>query len=313
MKKFRPAPKGDRKTPGKFFFKAPAEKGDKKTFQKTPQKSAGKLAAEKFEQAEGGTQNRRPARENRPPGLKLALYGQHAVTAAWLNPKRNIHGLYVTEAQKDLAGILAKKAREKGLQRPEPIMIDAVRMEASLPPGAAHQGIALGASPLFHPSLEDLLGSLDLNAPATIVMLDQVTDPHNIGAILRSVAAFGGAAIVMQSRHAPEPSGVMGKTACGALDIVPLCYEVNLSRSLTMLAEYGFTALGLDERGEKEIGTLPKFHRTVLVLGAEGDGLRRLVAEHCTHLVRLPTNNVMPSLNVSNAAAVALYSMHQAK
>ncbi len=348
MKKFHPAPKNARKTgkngpvPGKkHFFKSPDAKSGAKP---AGAKSAGRIAAEKFEQAEMAQNTRRPPRddrprrdarpqrdnrgpqegrpvreardnrpqrENRPPGLKLALYGQHAVTAAWLNPKRNIHALYVTPAQQDLAAILMKKAWDKGLQRPEPVLVDASRLEASLPQGAAHQGIALGSSPLFHPSLEDVLSNLDINAPATIVMLDQVTDPHNIGAILRSVAAFGGAAIVMQSRHAPEPSGVMGKTACGALDIVPLCYETNLSRSLDLLAEYGFVALGLDERGEKEIGDLPAAHRTVLVMGAEGDGLRRLVAEHCTHLVRLPTSPAMPSLNVSNAAAVALYALHQ--
>lgn len=303
MKKFHPAPKNATKKPHKPGFGKPA-KPTHKPFQKPKQGAEHK-------KPEAATT--RPARENRPPGLKLALYGQHAVTAAWLNPKRNIHALYVTAAQQDLAAILVKKARDKGLQRPDPVLVDAARLDASLSTGAAHQGIALGASPLFHPSLEDVLSSLDLNAPATIVMLDQVTDPHNIGAILRSVAAFSGVAIVMQSRHAPEPSGVMGKTACGALDIVPLCYETNLSRSLDLLAEYGFTALGLDERGEQEIADLPAFHRTVLVMGAEGDGLRRLVAEHCTHLVRLPTTLSMPSLNVSNAAAVALYALHQTK
>ncbi|MES2729085.1 MAG: 23S rRNA (guanosine(2251)-2'-O)-methyltransferase RlmB [Pseudomonadota bacterium] len=328
MKKFHPAPKNARKTGGspshksggkgaaapqgkKYFFKSPEAKAA--SAKPAGVKSAAKLAAEKFEQSEGPKGARRPARENRPPGLKLSLFGQHAVTAAWLNPKRNVHALYVTPAQQDLGGILAKKAREKGLQRPDPILVEPSRLDHSLPPGSTHQGIALSSSPLFHPTLENVLGELAPDAPATVIMLDQVTDPHNIGAILRSAAAFGGQAIVMQSRNSPEPTAVMGKTACGALEMVPLCYETNLSRSLELLAEYGFVALGLDERGDKQISALPAFPRTVLVMGAEGDGLRRLVAEHCAHLVHLPTNKDMPSLNVSNAAAVALYALHAAK
>lgn len=277
--------------------KAPeGERGGKKDFSRSSSKPAG---------------HQRTPQQARPAGLKLALYGQHAVTAAWLNPKRNIHTLYFTPAQQELAGILRKQAREAGLQRPEPVMIEPARLDASFPTGTAHQGIALGSSPLNQPTLEDLLGSLDPDEPATLVMLDQVTDPHNIGAILRSVAAFGGAAIILQSRHAPEPNAVMGKTACGALDIVPICYEVNLSRSLELLAEYGFVSMGFDERGDKLISAIAaeKHPRKVLVMGAEGEGLRRLVRDHCTYLVSLPTTPAMPSLNVSNATAVALYAL----
>lgn len=252
---------------------------------------------------------RKPQREQRAPGLKLSLYGQHAVTAAWLNPKRNIHALYVTPAQEELAASLRKLARDKGLQRPEPVLVDPARLDHSLPPHTAHQGIALSASPLDQPGLEDLLGELHPDQAATLVMLDQVTDPHNVGAILRSVAAFGGIGVIVQSRHAPEPNATMGKTACGALDAVPLCYEVNLSRALDLAKEYGFMALGFDERGEKLIGEVGPLHRKVLVMGAEGEGLRRLVRDHCDLLVRLPTTDLMPSLNVSNAAAIALYAL----
>jgi 23S rRNA (guanosine2251-2'-O)-methyltransferase len=293
-------------------FKAGAKPASKsqdggKSYDKKPGGKPNHRAEKADNRGEGKTQHR--PREQRAPGLKIALYGQHAVTAAWLNPKRNVHALYVSPAQEELAANLRKQAKDRNLQRPDPVVIDPARFDQSLPPHTAHQGIGLSVSPLDQPSLEDLLGALDPDQPATLVMLDQVTDPHNVGAILRSVAAFGGIGVIVQSRHAPEPNATMGKTACGALDTVPMCYEVNLSRSIELAKEYGFTAIGFDERGEKLVGEVGKLDRKILVMGAEGEGLRRLVRDHCDLLVRLPTTDAMPSLNVSNATAVALYAL----
>jgi 23S rRNA (guanosine2251-2'-O)-methyltransferase len=139
-------------------------------------------------------------------------------------------------------------------------------------------------------------------------MLDQVTDPHNVGAILRSACAFGAGGVIMQRRHAPELTGVLVKTASGAAEHIPVAYETNLSAALDTLRENGFTAIGLDERGEKILGDAVIPAKTVLVLGAEGDGMRPKVREHCDVLARLPTQGPIASLNVSNAAAVALFA-----
>jgi 23S rRNA (guanosine2251-2'-O)-methyltransferase len=142
------------------------------------------------------------------------------------------------------------------------------------------------------------------------LMLDQVTDPHNVGAIISSACAFGAAGVVMQKKHAPALNGVLAKTACGAVEHVPVAFVTNLSRALEEFKEGGYFSYGLDERGEMDIGELGKKPgKCVLIMGAEGPGIRHLVKEHCDSLVRLPMHGPMPSINVSNAAAVALYAV----
>lgn len=236
------------------------------------------------------------------------LYGVHAVAAAWLNPDRLCRHLYVTEgALAGLAPILAN-ATARGLKRPAPIAAPREAIDRMVPEGSVHQGVALDAEPLPEVSLEDvLIASQD--APGPLVMLDQVTDPHNVGAILRSAAAFGAKGLIVQRRHAPEITGVLAKAASGGVEIVPILRETNLARALESAREAGFYAIGLDEHTEATIGIVDLPARTLLALGAEGTGLRRLVAEGCDLCVKLPTQPPLESLNVSNAAAIALYEM----
>ncbi|HEU4838653.1 MAG TPA: 23S rRNA (guanosine(2251)-2'-O)-methyltransferase RlmB [Micavibrio sp.] len=299
-------------------------KPPKKNFSGKPGKPAGNRA---FERGKGGKPQRReegrkdfshpdkrderPRRfEERPaapktPRLKADLFGFHAVREAWKNPARFVHALYLTEgAIKDFEGDLKTAAK-----RPGPTIVTKEELDKAFPPGTVHQGIALSCQPLAETSVIDIVIKAEAKPKSVIVMLDQVTDPHNIGAILRSACAFGADGVVMQSKHAPEMTGILAKTACGALEHIPVAYETNLSRALEKLQEHHYTVIGLDEHSEKTFGDLYKYERVVIVLGAEGPGLRRLIREHCDVLVKLPTNPPIASLNVSNAAAVALYAL----
>jgi 23S rRNA (guanosine2251-2'-O)-methyltransferase len=236
------------------------------------------------------------------------LYGVHPVSAAWINPERQCRHLYGTPPALAAFQPMIEKAQALGLKRPAPITVERDAIERILPSGAVHQGLALDAEPLAELSLDDVLIAAG-DDPAALVLLDQVTDPHNVGAVLRSAAAFGARGVVVQSRHAPEISGVLAKSASGAVEIVPLISETNLSRAIERLRDAGFYVAGLDEAGSVSLAEAELGERVVLALGAEGEGLRRLVAEHCTQLVSLPTEPPIGSLNVSNAAAIGLYEI----
>jgi 23S rRNA (guanosine2251-2'-O)-methyltransferase len=178
---------------------------------------------------------------------------------------------------------------------------------------AVHQGLALEVEPLEAADLDDVLRAVRAMSPgaarAVIVVLDQVNDPQNVGAVLRAAAAFGACGVIVAAHGAPPVTGALAKAASGALELVPLIEEVNLARALDRLKEAGFWCCGLDERAPQLLAEFDLGPRVALVLGAEGTGVRRLVRERCDHLARVPTSAAMPSLNVSTAAAIALYDI----
>jgi len=225
------------------------------------------------------------------------LYGRHPVLAALANPERRIERLLAT---KDVAERHAAEFAGKSVQ-----VVAREEMAQRLPAGAVDQGLAALVTPLEDAVLEDVLARCGDHA--LILALDQVTDPHNVGAILRSAAAFGAAGLIVTERHAPADTGVLAKAASGGLELVPLVRAVNLARTLEQLKEARFWLYGLDERGDAALGALDLGGRVCIVLGAEGEGLRRLTSEKCDRLVTIPTQAPLASLNVSNAASIALY------
>jgi 23S rRNA (guanosine2251-2'-O)-methyltransferase len=227
------------------------------------------------------------------------LYGQHAVAAALANPARRLRRLLLTEE--------AHQTLAQRLPPPWPLQaeqVDRSRLDHLLGRDIAHQGAALLADPLGTPSLQQAL-----ERPGPLVVLDQVTDPRNIGAILRSAAAFGVAAVITQDRNAPEETGAMAKAASGALETVPLLRAVNIARTLIALKATGLWVVGLDAGGGILAGPALADRRIALVLGAEGEGLRRLTRETCDEIAGLAMKGAMESLNVSAAASVALYEL----
>jgi 23S rRNA (guanosine2251-2'-O)-methyltransferase len=217
----------------------------------------------------------------------------HAVEAALANPARGeVKRLLVTPER------ARKYEGRAGLE-----IFDPQDIARQLPASAVHQGIALKIEP--PPALSvDEIGE---EASGVLVMLDQITDPQNIGAIFRSAAAFGAKGVILQDRHAPALSGALAKAAAGAIDKVPHAVAVNLSRALERLADLGWRAVGLDGSAEATLDAALDGRPTVLVLGSEGEGIRRLVTEHCDTLARIAMPGGFESLNVSNAAAIALY------
>jgi 23S rRNA (guanosine2251-2'-O)-methyltransferase len=237
------------------------------------------------------------------------LYGRHAVAAALANPRRRWRHLAVLASEAPSAAALVAGAPARRIGAGEPIgILDRAALAALLPDGAVHQGWALEVEPLPPADLDELLRQAPPQR-TVIVVLDQVSDPHNVGAVLRSAAAFGALAVIVAAHGAPAATGALAKTASGALELVPLIRVVNLARTIEHLKAAGFWSCGLDENAPQSLGELDLGPRAALVLGGEGGGLRRLVREHCDHLARLPTGPAMPSLNVSNAAAIALYEL----
>lgn len=227
------------------------------------------------------------------------LYGRHAVLAALANPERHITRLV-------FAGDPPAVPEGRDLE-PESLSRDDI--SDLLPQGAVHQGIAAQADPLTQLSVEEVCDQADDAVAALVLVLDQVTDPHNVGAVLRSAAVFGALAVIIQDRNAPETTGVLAKAASGALESVPLVRAVNIVRALDTLKGAGFWCLGLDSDAPVTIDTVPHSEKRVVVLGSEGAGLRRLTREACDQLARIDGGGTLSSLNVSNAAAVALYAV----
>ena len=226
---------------------------------------------------------------------RITLFGLHAVEAALANSKRNLIRLIATEnAAHRLAPLIAKRGVD--VEHATPRDLDRL-----LGPEVVHQGVALEAEHLAPIGLEEV------DANGILIVLDQVTDPHNVGAVLRSAAAFGASGLILTERHSPPLSGALAKVASGALDLVPIVLVKNLAQCLAELGERGVLRIGLAEEGETALETLPVTKPLALVLGAEGRGLRHLTREHCDRLARISTRSALASLNVSNAAAIALH------
>jgi 23S rRNA (guanosine2251-2'-O)-methyltransferase len=225
----------------------------------------------------------------------VILYGWHTVTAALANPDRRIRKLLLTE------NAARRLAEEKIDTRVEPEIVRPNLIDQRLGPDAVHQGMLAEADPLASPGIDTL------PQEGIVLVLDQITDPHNVGAIMRSAAAFAVKAIVTTARHSPEATGVLAKSASGALELVPLVTVQNLARALTEMNERGFLTVGLDSQGEQNLAAVELRQPLALVLGAEGKGLRQLTRETCGAVARLDMPGEIKSLNVSNAAVLALY------
>ncbi len=240
-----------------------------------------------------GRPDKPTARRGRNQREPYWIYGQHAVAAACANPDRQVLRLLCT----------ADAAPPQHAQKPE--IVDRRGLEENLPMDAVHQGIAAQVVPLGNHDLETLLADESLNG--IVLVLDQISDPRNVGAILRSAAAFGAMAVIMQDRHAPQEGGALAKAASGALETMPLVRVNNLARALEHLAGAGFWRHGLAMGEGQPLTDLDMSGRIALVLGAEGEGLRPLTQRNCDSLVHLPMDPAMDSLNVSATAAIALF------
>jgi 23S rRNA (guanosine2251-2'-O)-methyltransferase len=261
----------------------------------------------------GRKPDRKPDRKFFKPQSKpesgLWLYGIHAVKAALANPKRFVRRAVVTERA-------AEEIGAKLLGRVKHETADMHGVSKILPEGAVHQGVGLLVEPLPRRELDDILdaprGGAAHQPTATrriVLIMDQVTDPHNAGAILRTAAAFGVTAVVVQDRHSPPETGVLAKAASGALDIIPVVTVVNIARTLEDLGKREFWRIALAGDGERTLADAGHSGDVALVLGSEGAGVRRLVRENCDIAAFVPIASAMESLNVSNAAAIALYEL----
>ena len=258
---------------------------------KTPHFSKTRPPKREGARAAPGASGRLPGHD---PDIAL-IWGFHAVREALRSPRRKLVRLRATEAA------AARLADDIGLHRKlELLIVAAGDIDLLVPREAAHQGVLLEARPLGPIDIGDLPEN------ALVLVLDQITDPHNVGAILRTAAAFGVDAVITTERHSPALTGVLAKSASGALEHVPICAVVNLARAMEELGDMGFTRVGLDSEAEASLAEAALARPLALALGAEGKGLRRLTRENCDLMARLDLPGAIKSLNVSNACAVAL-------
>jgi 23S rRNA (guanosine2251-2'-O)-methyltransferase len=236
---------------------------------------------------------------------QIWLYGLHACRMALENPRRQIMAIMVAHES------MIQKIRMDERHRPKVKLTDRQRLEALLPPGAVHQGVALHVAPLSPIVIDDL--EADTSANQCVVVLDQVSDPHNVGAILRSAAVFGAKALILTDRNAPPESGTLAKSASGALELVPLIRVTNLAHAIKDLKDIGFWCVGFAESGAQQLNQIDLKGKIALVMGAEGEGMRRLTKDLCDFTVCLPAASDFTTLNVSNAAAIALYETFKAQ
>jgi 23S rRNA (guanosine2251-2'-O)-methyltransferase len=253
-------------------------------------------AAQKRERAEKAVRAEAARGPFRAPSPDVVtLYGAHAVREALKSGRRKLLALYATETALPRIADLASAA---GLA---PKLVDARDLSRRLGEEAVHQGLLLEARPLPEADLSDIE-----TTSGVVLALDQITDPHNVGAILRTACAFGVDALIVTERHSPEFSGVLAKAASGALEHVTIVPVVNLARALDAMRERGYSVVGLDSEGAEPLDSIPLATPLTLVLGAEGKGLRRLTRERCDLVARLDLPGPIKSLNVSNACAATL-------
>ena len=248
----------------------------------------------------------------KPPRNGYLIWGRHAVYAALRNNERRVAQIYVAhnDGESDLQLYLSTLPLERRNKLPPIQWIERKRLDAVAGPynKAVHQGVAVAVWPVKPPQLDDFL-KLYQSAPLRLLLLDRVSDPRNVGAILRSAHAFGVAAVITTSRHAAEENGLLARTASGALDHLYYLRVTNLARAIERLQQDHITVAGLAADGDMTVESMSNIDRLAVVLGAEGSGLRRLCRVHCDHLVRIDINQKSDSLNVSNAAAIALYAV----
>lgn len=232
----------------------------------------------------------------------LIIYGRHAVLAALANPKRHIEKILCT---KENVSEIAKASMIP------PQIVDRKEIDKLLSPDAVHQGFALFCSRLPSPSLEEIIDKANKQTSCHVLILDQVTDPQNIGAIIRSAVAFNTLSLIVQDKNSPLENGAMDKAAAGMIEHLPIVRVTNLSRAIEKLKEAGFWTVGMDGYAKTTIDKLDSSGKTAIIMGSEGKGMRRLVEENCDIAVRLPISPLTESLNVATAAAITLYEINK--
>ncbi|MBC8793025.1 MAG: 23S rRNA (guanosine(2251)-2'-O)-methyltransferase RlmB [Tagaea sp. CACIAM 22H2] len=307
------------------------ERAERPTRFGTSRKEGPRFEKPRFDRPDGDQHGSRPERGPRGPrrdrnlrtgpfpgerpgegGGRVWLYGIHPVLAALANPRRKILRIAVQrEVDAQLGPKLETLAEAHPIGLPDAEILDREQLDRMMPRGAVHQGLAALVDGLDDPDLDDIIRATEGQDAARVVVLDQVTDPHNVGAILRSCAGFGVAAVICPERHSPGATAVMAKAASGALERVPFVRVVNLARALEHLKKAGYWCVGLAGEASTEIHQADMTGKIALVVGAEGEGLRRLTREHCDLLVRIPIDKGLESLNVSNATAIALYELQR--
>lgn len=244
--------------------------------------------------------NIKPAPENNRQ--QLILYGRHAVLSALANPKRNLTKLLCTKEN-------AEEIRRLNIIQPQ--IVDRKEIDKLLPAEAVHQGFALFCSRLPDYTLDEIIDMAADQDNCHVLILDQVTDPQNIGAIIRSAVAFNTLALIMQDKNSPLESGSMAKASAGMIEYLPIVRVTNLSRAIEQLKDAGFWTIGMDGYAKTTPDSLKKGGKNAIIMGSEGKGMRRLVEENCDITVKLPMNEKVESLNVATAAAIMLYEINK--
>ena len=252
--------------------------------------------------------SRQETRQSSPQSDGIWLWGIHPVLAALKNPHRKcLRFVLTSETHRHHEERIKSLLISRGGLYPE--ILDRQDFETILSPGSLHQGIALQVDSLPEIDIESFVESHKDCDQGVIIILDQVSDPHNVGAILRSAAAFSALAVIVQDRHSPQETGVLAKSASGALEVMPLIRVTNIVRTLEFLKKMGFWSVGLAGDSSMTLASASLSGRVALIVGNEGEGLRRLTRDHCDYLVKLPQSQLVESLNVSNATAIALYEL----